>query len=299
MCIWMQRESPVARWCFTINNWTQEELDCLLQCGKEKAKYLCIGREVGSGGTRHLQGYVNFKNKRRMRQVKALPGFMRAHLEAAKGTEKQASDYCKKDGDYLEIGESGCAGRRLDLETAAKILTESGGNLKCVAEACPGVYIKYGRGLRDYASVMKLKQPRNFKSTVIVICGDPGCGKTRYVMEDCREKGLSMYWKPRGIWWDGYDGEDVVVYDDFYGWVPYDEMLRVMDRYPLKVPVKGGYVDFTSKIIYVTSNVKPEEWYSSENIKGKLESLFRRINVYLEGFGGEIRVGTPLYPINY
>nr|WBH19262.1 replication-associated protein [Human-associated circovirus 2] len=295
----MQRESPVARWCFTINNWTQEEWESLLRCGKEKAKYLCIGKEVGSGGTRHLQGYVNFKNKRRLRQVKALPGFMRAHLEAAKGTEKQASEYCKKDGDYLEIGESGCSGRRVDLETAAKILTESGGNLKCVAEACPSVFIKYGRGLRDFVGVMGLKVPRNFKSTVIVICGDPGCGKTKYVMEDCEAKGLSMYWKPRGIWWDGYAGEDVVVYDDFYGWCPYDEMLRVMDRYPLKVPVKGGYVEFVSKIVYITSNVKPEEWYTSENIKGKIQSLFRRINVYLEGFGGEIKVGTPMYPVNY
>lgn len=31
-----------------------------------------------------------------------------------------------------------------------------------------------------------------------------------------------------------------MVIDDFYGWIPYDEMLRVMDRYPHKVPIKGA-----------------------------------------------------------
>lgn len=42
------------------------------------------------------------------------------------------------------------------------------------------------------------------------IMGATGVGKSRYV----REKHYPVYPKMRNKWWDGYDGEDVVVIEE-------------------------------------------------------------------------------------
>ena len=86
---------------FTLNNYTEEDVEALRQT--QGSKYLLFGKEVGENGTPHLQGYVYFKNKKSFKQVKTLLGD-RYHIEAQRGSCEQAIDYCKKDGDYEEIG---------------------------------------------------------------------------------------------------------------------------------------------------------------------------------------------------
>lgn len=90
-------------WCFTVNNPTEADGQHIEEAhDKGQLEYLVIGREVGAEGTPHLQGYLILKKQGRMSAVrKMLP---RAHLEQAKGTPEQASDYCKKDCDYREWG---------------------------------------------------------------------------------------------------------------------------------------------------------------------------------------------------
>ena len=94
--------SGAKRWCFTLNNPTTGERQLLSELGEsEHVSYMVYGNEVGSEGTPHLQGYVQFANRRSMRQAKALLG-ARLHLEISRGTPRQASQYCKKDGDFVE-----------------------------------------------------------------------------------------------------------------------------------------------------------------------------------------------------
>lgn len=58
-----------------------------------------FAREVGESGTPHLQGYIRFKKPCRLSWWKnTLP---RLHVEARRGTEQQAWDYCLKDGDVV------------------------------------------------------------------------------------------------------------------------------------------------------------------------------------------------------
>ena len=67
----------------------------------------------------------------------------------------------------------------------------------------------------------------------------------------------------------------MVIIDEFYGWLPYCEMLRLLDRYPCQVETKGGSVNFAPKEIIVLSNKPPEEWY--DHAKCPWEPLERRI----------------------
>lgn len=54
--------SQGKNWCFTINNWTEEEFQLLQDI---EVQYLVVGKEVGENLTPHLQGYVQLKKKLR------------------------------------------------------------------------------------------------------------------------------------------------------------------------------------------------------------------------------------------
>ena len=66
-----------------------------------------------------------------------------------------------------------------------------------------------------------------------------------------------------------------MVLDDFYGWIKFDEMLRLLDRYPLLVETKGGTTHFTSRFIHITSNKHPSSWYKRGHY---YDALFRRFD---------------------
>jgi len=84
------------RWCFTLNNYTTEEV-AQLHSTFDHAQWI-FGREVGKEGTQHLQGYVEWKNACSFIQMKKrIP---RAHIELAKGSKEDNYKYCSKDGDF-------------------------------------------------------------------------------------------------------------------------------------------------------------------------------------------------------
>lgn len=85
------------------------------------------------------------------------------------------------------------------------------------------------------------------------------------------------YWKPPGNkWWPEYDGEKKVVLDDCEeSHFSRQEMLRLCDRYPLKVETKGGFVEFLAETIYITTNQNPWKWYGGD------DAWLRRID-YIE-----------------
>lgn len=82
------------RWCFTLNNYTEEELSHLSHTfDRLGAKYI-LGLEVGDSGTPHVQGYVEFKNQKEFASMRRI--CPRWHLEKAKGSRKQNIAYCSK-----------------------------------------------------------------------------------------------------------------------------------------------------------------------------------------------------------
>jgi len=117
---------------------------------------------------------------------------------------------------------------------------------------------------------------------VTVFFGLTGTGKSFRARELSSIDGAT-YYKPHGKWWQRYEGQENVIIDDFYGWIPYDEMLRIMDQYPHQVETKGGYKPFLAKNIYITSNLSPENWYHEKWFNHhKMDAFMRRIDIMYE-----------------
>ena len=103
--IFQQIMTRSARFCFTTNNYTAATVALFSGLiDREDVSYLVFGREVApETGTPHLQGYVEFSARRAIGRVRDL--LTRSHVEVARGSPEQCSQYCKKDGDYEEFGE--------------------------------------------------------------------------------------------------------------------------------------------------------------------------------------------------
>ena len=125
---------------------------------------------------------------------------------------------------------------------------------------------------------MGLSEKRDFKTKVIVLIGRPGTGKSRLANEISKYVYEDKSHDKR--WWDGCDEEtECVIIDDFYGLLKYDELLKITDRYPYKVPVKGAYVNFEPKCIGITSNALIANWYrfpgyQTDALSRRIEHLF-------------------------
>lgn len=267
------------RWIGTIfNEDLHEELSRISQLGA--VRYVTGQLECCPTTNRpHIQCYVELESPRKFQYFKC----QTAHWEKAKGSSEQCIAYCTKEDtrveDPVSFGHVGRGqGSRSDLDNVRELL-DSGASIKDVAVTHFKEYCKYRHAFNEY--LVLTRPSREWEMEVYVLWGASGAGKTRRVYDRARDENLTVF--PLGqnsggtIWWDGYIGQDIVLIDDFYGWIKLSYMLKLLDRYPMNVQVKGGTVPFCSKIIYITSNKDPDTWYDWK-IPELKQAFFRRIN---------------------
>lgn len=275
--------------CWTLFcNYTEDKEQEVLDTWEawRQVKYCVFQPELcPTTGNTHFQGYTEFVKGVRISTIqRKFPGI---HVEKRQGTADEARDYCIKQDTRLpgcEPSECGTftpgrgPGYRTDLNDAAERISK-GESLKAVAIDDPVLFVKYHRGLTALQTILR-PHKRTWKPSVIILWGPPGTGKTRSVYDTHGFEDVYEVPTPRSgseVWFDGYNGQEVILVDDFYGWLKWSFLLKFIDRYPQDLPVKGGFTPNLAKHIYFTSNADPQQWYTY-NEKMIWEALERRVD---------------------
>ena len=279
---------PLSHFCFTLNNYVEEEVESICSFLKQETKYFIVGREVGESGTPHLQGYASLKRRCTFDVIKHKLG-ARAHLERANGTARQNRVYCSKGGSFIEggsINEGGKSSSRNELGESFMAAVRSGNKgVVEFANSFPGTYIFNGSGMLRNA--LSLYEPVDRPSIdVRWIYGPPGVGKSKRAHEELKEAYIK---DPRTKWWNGYMMETQVIIDDFGpNGIDINHLLRWFDRYKCLVETKGGMVALYATTFVITSNFHPREVFNkfvsdhmnhTEMEHPQLPALLRRVSL--------------------
>jgi len=68
--------------------------------------------------------------------------------------------------------------------------------------------------------------------------------------------------KQGAVWFTGYEGEPVVIFDEYSGQLSLDEWKNYTDVYPLQAHTKGGFAWYNPDVVVITSNSLPGDWYA-------------------------------------
>ncbi|AUM61711.1 Rep [uncultured virus] len=278
----------LRHWCITVFDIENFYVD-LDQDQWKDIRYLVYQIEkCPDTGKEHIQGYVEFKKLIRMAGVKKLFNDKTMHLEKRRGTRDEARAYCMKEesrvkgpfelGEWLKSNKDGetASGNRTDLKRLY-CATKEKTDIEILEDE--GLVSSYMRNFRAVDRVRSLRKPkRTVDLKVHLYYGEPGTGKSFKAYKN------EIIWaKPvgQGFWFDGYMQERTVLIDDFSGassHITLTDLLRILDCYPILVPVKGSHVWWCPDLIIVTSNVHPQNWYKYEERQSSFEALKRRFH---------------------
>jgi len=271
-------------WLFTDFNEVEDVSNFFNDESSNKIQYAIWQQEkCPKTGKLHIQGYLELKSPCRRKQVQETILASNAHLEIRAGTPEQAINYCSKletrvDGPY-EYGQHKGQGKRSDIDRVVDDI-KLGYRIDDIVQKHTRAFVRMHKGIMaTYAFLNKPIEDREVK--VLVLHGKTGCGKTRCAMSGNRDDIYKMDLDDdqSKIWFDGYIGQKTLVLDEFYGHSKPAFMLKLLDRYPLQVPIKGGMVNAQWDRVIITSNVHPDKWYEKwyglhKNVK---EAFMRRL----------------------
>lgn len=253
------------RWMFTCNNpeIPPEQFLTVLKT-MHKARYVVFQLEKGKLGTPHYQGYIEFKQPIRRR---TLLNVIKMWYEPARGTQKQCITYCTKTDTQMEEpwewGEPTKQGTRTDLISFRDEVSK-GATARDLIYKYPTIMALYP-GFYNRCNLLTFDHYKIVGRHVILCIGAPGTGKTEWARAYSTPK--DTWCRPIGTnqWFDGYDGQDVAVIDDYGGGgskYKLTDLLRLTHAFTETVPVKNGFTHWRPETIIFTTNYHPSLWYN-------------------------------------
>lgn len=240
--------------------------------------YLCD--EIGAQGTLHTHLYIAFRNAKEFQAIHRR--FYGAHIEAARGTHRENRDYIRKEGKYRntekadtnlsdtfeESGElPGESDRRVKQSEAILAMVQEGASNAEILREYPSAMNHLPRIDQARQTLLEEKYRKQFRElNVTYIWGKTGVGKTRGVMERYGYENVyrvTNYSHP----FDGYNGERVILFDEFRSSLPVTDMLKYLDGYPVSLPARYGDRVACFVAVFVVSNIPMEKQYPNVQLE--------------------------------
>lgn len=258
-------------WIVVVNNPTET----LAPWEWPELKYAVWQLEQGEEGTVHYQCYFSFKEPLRRVAVSKLEGLEHAYIDKRRGTKQDAMEYCsKRDETALEdtlwwpskeAVQRLCSqgpGKRNDLVELATMV-KAGLSDHVISDYRPTYVIKHQRGIQHLRTAWFTEGRSADEIDSVVYVGPTGTGKSRRLRQEC-PPGPDWFWVTKGKWFDGYQGEPGLVFDEFRAsWMSHSDLLSLVDVYPKRVEFKGGLFQMHATRFRFSTNVHPADWYAA------------------------------------
>ena len=274
----MEKDTQSRKWLLTINNpenlgLTHDRVKEIIG-GMKSVLYWCMADEIGQNGTYHTHIYIQSRGGIRFSSLKKK--FEGAHFDMARGTALDNMHYVSKTGKWENTKKSETKVENT-FEEFGDMPVERQGSRNDLAD----LYSMIKDGMSDFdileqmpdalANIERLDKARQviregeFKNhfrqlDVTYIYGDTGTGKTRGIMEQFGYSNVyrvTDYLHP----FDGYRGQDVLMFEEFRSGIPISNMLTYLDGYPLELPCRysNKYACYTK--VYIVTNVPVHDQY--------------------------------------
>ena len=270
----MGNNSQSRKWTLVINNPLEAGLDHsaikeILQ--RFSPAYYCMADETASTGTYHTHLFFYAPSPVRFSTIKSR--FPVAHIEKAYGTVQDNRAYIRKEGRWADTDKA---------ETSVPGTFEEWGEAPPErAEKHPEMF-RLVQNIREGLTTTEiiddnpsmafrvrdidlLRQTltaekyavENRPLQVSYLYGASGSGKTRSIYESHDPRNIyrvTNYRAARGISFDGYHGQEVLVFEEFSSQIPIEDMLNYLDIYPLALPARYNDKTACYTKVYITSN---------------------------------------------
>jgi len=278
-------------WIFTWNNYDEVSVEEAWEKWQHLVDYMIFAYEVGVvSHTPHIQGYIALKEKKRFRFVQSL--CPTAYWAAAKGTPKQASDYCKKPpsqggGEWKEFGtlpvspaEAGGQAQKEKWKNIHEYAKTN--NLEAFLETCPQESFLFMKKFEDLTKTYSSEPETLPVLENYWYMGKSGTGKSRCARQDFPK----VYLKPTATkWWPNYKGEEDVLLDDLGKTHEYvlEWLIGWADHYPFQAENKGNHTGkIRPKRIIVTTQYHWDDITSDQELR---DAIARRFKIVRFGSG--------------
>ena len=300
----MAKNEQSRKYLLTINN----PADCGLTHDKIKAlgqslspAYFCMADEIASTGTHHTHVFLYRPSPVRWHTVKNL--FPTAHIDKAYGSAQENRDYIQKGGKWSDTDKA---------ETVVPNSFEAFGHMPLPqSEKAPEMAalladIAAGKTtsqiIRENPKLaFRVKEIDVLRQTLLsekyaeqnrivetqYLYGATGTGKTSgiYRRHDPRDiYRVTNYRNGRGVSFNDYHGQDVIVFEEFASQIPIEEMLNLLDVYPLMLPARYSDKVACYTKVYITSNLPLSRQYQAvqQYHPETWKAFLRRIRTFTE-----------------
>lgn len=245
-------------------------------------KYVTGQWERTRTGKLHLHYYVVMKEPSKVTAVRRAIDCWRGYLNVAK-SEDAVLLYVTKDeariGEVFEFGVPPPGQGRPQGKIDALNAANDGKSITYIMQQYPDQFARYHTAIAKVCAARDNPRFLEEPPKVEIYFGVTGSGKSHKAYTE----NPGAYRKIlAGKWWDGYDNQDTVIFEEFDPSAKNEqslpEFLKILDKYPYRIEVKGGSMQLKAKKFIFTSNINPEHWFVGHYGGEQIQAFRRRVN---------------------
>lgn len=250
--------------------------------------------ERGKGGTDYLHWQLVLVNDEPIRFSTLRRKLPTAHVEPVRDLRASLA-YVQKEDSRVEdekplvkgeISPGPGQGHRSDLDELRRRILEGQETADELILSDSGAW-RHSRLVGDLVSARdRHRQEGKLRDVQVrVVFGDTGTGKTSAVLDGLHRLGTVCRVTHWGVGaFDGYDGQDSLILDEFAGQPPIEELLTWLDVFPVTLAARYRARQARFVRVAILANSAPETWYKFAP-KAQRAALARRLHLVEEWAG--------------